>query len=51
LDFQRVSVVAYHLEGEVNHCWQWIRKTFQEEGQMISWEKFEKKACYSMISL
>ena len=29
---QKVSLASYHLEGEANQWWQWIRRTFQEEG-------------------
>lgn len=36
-------MAAYDLEGEANQWWQWIRRTFREEGQVISWEKFEKE--------
>lgn len=40
---QEVSLASYHLEGEANQWWQWIRKTFRDEGRMISWEKFEEE--------
>ncbi|KAJ0037755.1 hypothetical protein Pint_22708 [Pistacia integerrima] len=40
---QKVSMAAYHLEGEANQWWQWIRRTFRDEGQVISWEKFEEE--------
>ncbi|KAG2663117.1 hypothetical protein I3760_16G012600 [Carya illinoinensis] len=30
---QRVSLASYHLEGEANQWWQWIRRTFQEDGR------------------
>ena len=36
-------MAAYHLEGEANQWWQWLRKTLQEERKMISWEKFEEE--------
>lgn len=39
---RNVSMAAYHLKGEANQWWQWIRRTFREEGQVISWEKFEE---------
>ncbi|KAJ0011518.1 hypothetical protein Pint_32877 [Pistacia integerrima] len=38
---QKVSLAAYHLEGEANQWWQWIRRTFEEEGRALSWENFE----------
>ena len=32
LEAHKVSLASYHLEGEANQWWQWIRRTFQEEG-------------------
>ena len=40
---QKVSLASYHLEGEANQWWQWIRRTFQEEGRVLSWMNFEDK--------
>jgi hypothetical protein len=37
----KVSLASYHLEGEENHWWQWLHKTFQDEGRVISWAEFE----------
>ncbi|KAA8521916.1 hypothetical protein F0562_012770 [Nyssa sinensis] len=41
VEAQKVPMVAYHLEGEANQWWQWIRRTFREEGRVLSWETFE----------
>ena len=38
---QKVSLASYHLEGEANQWWQWIHRTFQEEGRVLSWTNFE----------
>ena len=38
---QKVSLTSYHFEGEANQWWQWIRRTFQEEGRVLSWTDFE----------
>jgi hypothetical protein len=38
---QKVSLTSYHLEGEANQWWQWIRMTFQEERHPLSWENFK----------
>ena len=38
---QKVSLASYHLEGEANQWWQWIRRTFQEDGRVLSWMNFE----------
>jgi len=40
-EIQKVSLASYHLEGEANQWWQWIRKTFQKEGRVLSWINFE----------
>ncbi|KAA8528308.1 hypothetical protein F0562_035663 [Nyssa sinensis] len=37
----KVSLASYHLEGEANQWWQWIRRTFSEEGRHLSWADFE----------
>jgi len=42
-DNQKVSLASYHLEGEANQWWQWIRRTFQEEGRVLSWIDFEEE--------
>ncbi|XP_041011265.1 uncharacterized protein LOC121255036 [Juglans microcarpa x Juglans regia] len=41
LEAQRVSLASYHLEGEANQWWQWIRRTLREEGRALSWANFE----------
>lgn len=38
---QKVSLASYHLEGEANQWWQWIRRTFEEEERALSWENFK----------
>ena len=40
---QRLSLASYHLEGEANHWWQWLRRAFQEEGKEVSWGMFVEK--------
>ncbi|XP_035546606.1 uncharacterized protein LOC118348648 [Juglans regia] len=40
---QRVSLASYHLEGEANQWWQWIRRTLREEGRALSWANFENE--------
>ncbi|XP_035544589.1 uncharacterized protein LOC118347983 [Juglans regia] len=42
-DNQKVTLASYHLEGEANQWWQWIRRTFQEEGRILSWIDFEEE--------
>ena len=38
---QKVSLASYHLEGEANQWWQWLRKTFHDEGRIVAWTDFE----------
>ena len=33
----KVQLVAYHLEGEANQWWQWLRKAHREKGRNITW--------------
>lgn len=42
-DVQKVSMAAYHLEEEANQWWQWIRRTFKDDGQVLSWDKFKEE--------
>ncbi|KAA8538317.1 hypothetical protein F0562_027860 [Nyssa sinensis] len=37
----KVSLASYHLEGEANQWWQWIHRTFSEEGRHLSWADFK----------
>ena len=34
---------AFHLEGEVNQWWQWMKNVYHEENMTITWEGFEKE--------
>ncbi|KAA8520752.1 hypothetical protein F0562_014976 [Nyssa sinensis] len=40
-DAQKVPLASFHLEGEANQWWQWLRRTFKEEGRVLNWEIFE----------
>ena len=37
---QRVVLASYHLEGEANQWWQWLRRAYQEDGQTVTWNTF-----------
>ena len=39
----KVSLVSYHLEGEANQWWRWIRRTYREEDKEMSWARFEEE--------
>lgn len=40
-ELQKVSLASYHLEGEANQWWQWVRRLTEEEGRVLSWANFE----------
>ncbi|KAH9763048.1 hypothetical protein KPL70_001041 [Citrus sinensis] len=42
-DNQKVTLASFHLEGEANQWWQWMRRTYQEEGRSVTWEFFEEE--------
>lgn len=42
-DNHKVTLASFHLEGEANQWWQWMRRTYQEEGRSVSWESFEEE--------
>ncbi|CAL1377178.1 unnamed protein product [Linum trigynum] len=37
---QRVNLASYHLEGDANQWWQWLRRTYRTEGLRITWDTF-----------
>ncbi|XP_057986604.1 uncharacterized protein LOC131171153 [Hevea brasiliensis] len=38
-----VSLASYHLRGEANEWWQWLRRTYAEAGKGVSWEIFSEE--------
>lgn len=40
---QKVSLASFHLEGEANQWWRWLRRTYKEEGKEVSWAAFEEE--------
>ncbi|XP_038986462.1 uncharacterized protein LOC120111962 [Phoenix dactylifera] len=42
-DDQRVAVASFHLEGEANQWWQWLKRVQRDEGIVITWEVFERE--------
>ena len=42
-DNQKVSLASFHLEGEANQWWQWLRRAYQEEDRVVTWELFEEE--------
>ena len=37
---QKVSLASFHLEGEANQWWQWLRRSYSEE---VAWVDFEEE--------
>jgi len=40
---QKVTLVAFYLEGEANQWWLWVKKIYQEEDKLITWAILEKE--------
>ncbi|GJX51202.1 hypothetical protein Tco_0278047 [Tanacetum coccineum] len=44
---QKVSLASYHLQGEANQWWRWLRKAYQEEGKKVqqsnSFREYQKE--------
>lgn len=40
---EKVSLASYHLRGEANEWWQWLRRTHTEAGKVVSWEVFSEE--------
>ncbi|KAL5810464.1 hypothetical protein ACOSQ4_027032 [Xanthoceras sorbifolium] len=40
LENQKVPLASFHLEGEANQWWQWLRRAYHEEGKEVSWNIF-----------
>ena len=37
---QKVSLAAFHMEGEANQWWQWLNRTYKEENRTVTWTMF-----------
>ncbi|KAH9770474.1 hypothetical protein KPL71_012393 [Citrus sinensis] len=40
---RRVSLASFHLEGEANQWWQWLKRVYQDEGIIITWRMFKRE--------
>lgn len=40
MDEHKVTLAAYHLEGEANQWWQWMRRAYEEERRLVTWKIF-----------
>ena len=39
-DEQKLSLASFHLEGEANQWWQWLRRAYREENKLVTWNDF-----------
>ena len=35
---RKVTLTTFHLDGNVNQWWQWIKKVYREEKIEITWD-------------
>ncbi|KAF2289659.1 hypothetical protein GH714_037756 [Hevea brasiliensis] len=42
-DSEKVSLASYHLRGEANEWWQWLRRTHTEAGTAVTWAIFSEE--------
>ena len=43
LESQKVPLASFHLDGEDNEWWQWLRRAYKEEGKGVSWLVFAEE--------
>ena len=39
MDEHKVTLAAYHLEGEANQWWQWMQRAYEEK-RPVTWKIF-----------
>jgi len=37
---QKVSLASFHLQGEANQWWQWLRRAYKDEDREVTWPIF-----------
>ncbi|XP_021595172.1 uncharacterized protein LOC110602054 [Manihot esculenta] len=37
---EKVYLASYHLQGEANQWWRWLKRSYEEEGKGVSWDTF-----------
>ncbi|KAK0588855.1 hypothetical protein LWI29_006264 [Acer saccharum] len=40
IETKKVSLASFHLEGEANQWWQWLRRAYKEEDRTVTWSIF-----------
>ncbi|KAJ0040554.1 hypothetical protein Pint_26938 [Pistacia integerrima] len=43
IEAQKVSLASFHLEGEANQWWQWLRRAYGAEGRVVTWAIFKEE--------
>ena len=37
IEAQKVSLASFHLQGEANQWWQWLRRAYKDEERELTW--------------
>jgi hypothetical protein len=40
---QKMSLASFHLQGEANQWWQWLRRAYKDEDREVTWPIFEEE--------
>ncbi|XP_020241395.1 uncharacterized protein LOC109819859 [Asparagus officinalis] len=40
---QKVPLASFHLEGEANQWWQWLKRSYTEENKEVTWGIFQEE--------
>lgn len=40
---QKVSLASFHLQGEANQWWQWLRRSYKKEGREVTQSTFQEE--------
>ena len=42
-EVQKASLASFHLEGEANQWWQWLRRAYREENKEVTWGNLPRR--------
>ncbi|KAK8986854.1 hypothetical protein V6N11_037780 [Hibiscus sabdariffa] len=40
MDFEKIQLATYHLQGEANQWWRWLHQSYMTVNKEITWEIF-----------
>ena len=43
IKFQKVSLALFHLQGEDNQWWQWLHRSYKDDGREVTWDIFQNE--------